>query len=125
MFNPIRGHVTAHLPQSEAGVAEEIVVLQHLAQGRIERIVSQGHASPPGFWYDQPEDEWVLVLQGAGTIAFAEEGSEVTLCAGDYLHIPAHCRHRVAWTDPHLPTIWLAVHSPPVVDENGFPAPAL
>ncbi len=76
---------------------------------RIERIVSQGHASPAGFWYDQPQDEWVLVVQGQARLAFADE-ADIELNAGDYLLIPAYCRHRVAWTDPEQTTIWLALH---------------
>ncbi len=77
---------------------------------RIERIVSQGQASPPGFWYDQPHDEWVIILQGAARISFEEEFDDVELAAGDYVYIPAHLRHRVAWTAPNLSTVWLAVH---------------
>lgn len=76
---------------------------------KIERIVSKGHTSPPGHWYDQENHEWVMVLEGAGTVAF-EDGRAVTLRKGDYLNIPAHARHRVAWTEPDQPTIWLAIH---------------
>ena len=75
----------------------------------VERIVSRGHTSPESGWYDQPRHEWVLVLQGRGVVAF-EEGEEVTLGLGDHLLIPAHRRHRVAWTDPNQNTVWLAVH---------------
>jgi len=75
---------------------------------RIERIVSHGHHSPDGFWYDQPNREWVLVLQGAAKVEF-EDGA-VEMGPGDYLDIPAHKKHRVAWTTPDEPTIWLAVH---------------
>ena len=75
---------------------------------RIERIVSQGHTSPAEGWYDQDEHEWVIVLRGGARIAF-DDGGEVALTAGDYLHIPAHRRHRVSWTDPSQPTVWLAV----------------
>jgi cupin 2 domain-containing protein len=75
---------------------------------RVERIFSQGHTSPTSGWYDQEENEWVVVLQGAGTIAF-EDGDEVTLAQGDYLNIPKHTRHRVVWTDPEVVTVWLAV----------------
>jgi len=77
---------------------------------RIERIVSQGHTSPETGWYDQEDNEWVLVLEGAGTILFAEDEQQVTLRKGDYLHIPAHARHKVIWTDPEELTVWLAVH---------------
>ena len=76
---------------------------------RIERIVSCGQSSPEEGWHEQDNDEWVLLLQGASVIAYPH-GSEVTLREGDYLHIPAHCRHRVKWTDPDRATIWLAIH---------------
>ncbi|WP_445003148.1 cupin domain-containing protein [Halomonas mongoliensis] len=75
----------------------------------VERIISRGHTSPSSGWYDQPRHEWVLVLKGRGVIAF-EEGEEVSLGPGDHLLIPAHRRHRVAWTDPNEDTVWLAVH---------------
>jgi len=74
---------------------------------RIERIVSCGQASPPGFWYDQAEEEWVVVLQGAARLMCDDR--MVDLKPGDFLHIPAHQRHRVEWTTPDEPTIWLAV----------------
>lgn len=75
---------------------------------RIERIVSDGHSSPDSGWYDQDESEWVIVLDGSGSILF-ENGDEVVLRAGDYTNIPAHTRHKVLWTDNDKPTIWLAV----------------
>lgn len=75
----------------------------------VERIVSRGHTSPASGWYDQSRHEWVVVLKGRGVVAF-ENGEEVTLGSGDHLTIPAHCRHRVAWTDPDEDTVWLAVH---------------
>lgn len=88
---------------------EEIVEeLARGAQARIERIISQGHASPPGFWYDQELAEWVVVLQGAARIRF--EDRELELRPGDYLNIAAHEKHRVEWTASDTPTIWLAVH---------------
>ena len=77
---------------------------------RIERIVSKGHTSPETGWYDQEENEWVLVLEGAGTLLFAEGDRQVTLRKGDYLHIPAHAKHKVVWTEPEELTVWLAVH---------------
>lgn len=75
---------------------------------RIERILSKGQASPEPGWYDQDENEWVIVLQGGGRLAF-DDGSEVELNAGDYINIPAHTKHRVSWTDPEQVTVWLAV----------------
>ena len=78
---------------------------------RIERIVSRGHASPPDFWYDQPDDEWVLLLSGSAVLRFAD-GGLITLKPGDHLLIPRRCRHRVDWTDPEQETLWLTVHFP-------------
>lgn len=76
---------------------------------RIERIVSRGHRSPQSGWYDQPQNEWVIVLKGQAVLAF-DQGESVTLKAGDFIAIPAHRRHRVEWTSQDIDTIWLAVH---------------
>lgn len=76
----------------------------------IERIVSHGHASPDGFWYDQPRAEWVIVLSGAARLRFEDEAAARMLSAGDWVDIAPHRRHRVEWTDPDAPTVWLAVH---------------
>jgi cupin 2 domain-containing protein len=93
-----------------ATLPEELFTTLHQAAGvRIERIVSQGQCSPPGFWYDQAEDEWVIVLEGSATIEF--DGNEpVRLERGSYLNIPAHTTHRVQWTDSDRQTVWLAIH---------------
>ena len=77
---------------------------------RIERIVSLGHASPEGFWYDQPTDEWVVLLSGAARLQFEGRADAVRMDPGSYVNIPAHARHRVEWTDPERATVWLAVH---------------
>jgi cupin 2 domain-containing protein len=77
---------------------------------RVERIVSHGHASPPGFWFDQNDAEWVLVLQGAALIALEGGIDPVMLRRGDYLYLAPHARHRVEWTDPDQATVWLAIH---------------
>ena len=74
-----------------------------LAEGknfRLERIVSKGHTSPKGFWYDQVENEFVLLLKGEAEILFEDDTKPVTLSEGDYLNIPAQKKHRVEWTDP-------------------------
>jgi len=91
-----------------AGRGEIIEQILNTGSVRIERIISMGHTSPASGWYDQDEDEWVLVLQGAGKITF-ENGSEFLLCPGDSLDIYAHQKHRVSWTDPAAATIWLAI----------------
>ncbi|NKC20953.1 cupin domain-containing protein [Pseudoalteromonas sp. S4498] len=92
-----------------ADLPEEIfeTVLSH-PNIRIERIVSSGHPSPSSGYYDQDENEWVLVLQGCGELTF-DDGKIVTLKAGDSLNIPAHQKHKVSYTDTSEPTIWLAI----------------
>jgi cupin 2 domain-containing protein len=77
---------------------------------RIERIVSRGHTSAPNAWYDQDTDEFVVLLQGRARLQFAGRDTLISLNPGDYLSIPAHQRHRVAWTDPEHDTVWLTVH---------------
>ena len=77
---------------------------------RIERIVSTGQCSPEGFWYDQPEGEWVLLIQGAARLRFADEAKPRQLKAGDFVDIAPHRRHRIDWTTTEQPTIWLAIH---------------
>ena len=77
---------------------------------KIERIVSRGHASPEGFWYDQDWSEFILVVRGSAGLQIEGEDNMVTLKAGDYLNLGSHVRHRVAWTDSSCETIWLAVH---------------
>ena len=93
-----------------ARLPEELLTTLHSAGPvRIERIVSHGHSSPPGFWYDQDQPEWVVVLKGSAQLRFEDESSSRELQSGDFLHIPAHRRHCVEWTTPDEPTIWLAV----------------
>ena len=75
---------------------------------RIERILSQGHSSPETGWYDQDENEWVLVLSGYGVIEF-ENGDAIKLKPGDYLNIKAHQKHKVQSTSPNETTVWLAI----------------
>ena len=76
---------------------------------RIARIVSLGQASPPGFWYDQAEAEWVVLLAGAASLRFVDEPEARLIGPGDWVEIAPHRRHRVDWTDPAQPTVWLAV----------------
>jgi cupin 2 domain-containing protein len=74
----------------------------------IERIISKGHTSPEKGWYDQDQNEWVLVLKGAARLSF-EDGNEVSMGSGDSLEIPAHVKHKVVWTDPDEETVWVGV----------------
>ena len=80
---------------------------------RVERIVSHGHRSPETGWYNQAHAEFVLVLEGAARLEFEHDGI-TELKKGDWLEIAPHCRHRVAWTQPGIDTIWLAVHYPSI-----------
>ena len=86
---------------------ELITTLLDAADVRIERIVSHGHASPDGFWYDQDRHEWVVVLKVAARLRFEDETIEMK--AGDFVNSPAHRKHRIEWTTPEELTIWLAV----------------
>ncbi|MFL9823836.1 cupin domain-containing protein [Rhodoplanes sp. SY1] len=96
---------------SETRRAEEVIAtLLATPDLKIERIVSHGQASPPGFWYDQAWGEWVVLLSGTATLRFEKEAAPRDLRPGDFVHIPAHARHRVDATDPDGATVWLAVH---------------
>ncbi|PHR95378.1 MAG: phosphoribosylaminoimidazole carboxylase [Blastopirellula sp.] len=96
-----------HVP---ASASEELVsVLLESEAVRIERIVSTGQKSAEDFWYDQEENEWVVVLQGEAKLQFADESELRCLKPGDSVHILAHRKHRVASTSGAEPTIWLAV----------------
>lgn len=94
----------------EGGTAEQTIDLLTTPKLRIERIVSTGQASPPGFWYDQDWEEWVLLLAGTAAVLFEGEAAPRELEPGSYLHIPTHVRHRVVRTSAAPPAIWLAVH---------------
>jgi cupin 2 domain-containing protein len=94
--------VPNHLPE------EVVQLLVTRSQVRFERIVSHGQSSPEGFWYDQPQHEFVVLLQGAARLRFEDELLELT--PGSCVDIPAHRRHRVEWTAPDQATIWLAIH---------------
>jgi cupin 2 domain-containing protein len=90
-----------HLPK------ELVQTLIHAADVRIERIISHGHASPSNFWYNQPQHEWVIVLKGEARLQF--EDGMIEMKPGDFINIPAFKKHRVDWTTPGEPTVWLGV----------------
>ena len=97
-----------------ADLPQELV--ERLATGRgvrIERIVSRGHCSPPDEWYDQAQCEWVVLLRGRARLVIAGRPAPIELGPGDSLLLPAHCRHRVDWTDPDQDCVWLAVFFDP------------
>lgn len=91
------------LPDAKAAeVANDIMSARGI---QLERIVSHGQTSPPDFCYDQDKAEWVMVLRGSARLAIEGETEERALGEGDAVFLPAHCRHRVAWTDPDRPTV--------------------
>lgn len=97
----------SHLPTD---LPEEVCeTLLEADSVRVERIVSHGHASPAGFWYDQDESEWVVVLKGRAKLRFEGDDELMEMGPGDYVKIPAHKRHRVEWITPDESTVWLAV----------------
>ena len=104
------GNETMNLFDVQGHVDREVFEeLATLGNARVERIVSTGQVSPPGFWYDQERDEFVVLLKGSAGLLFEGKDEITVLGPGDYLNIPAHVRHRVEWTDQTKNTIWLAV----------------
>jgi cupin 2 domain-containing protein len=96
--------------KSQPAAEEKVETLYQRPGLRIERIVSTGQVSPDGHWYDQDSDEWVLVVKGSARLRIEGEAQDRELGEGDYVFLPAHCRHRVAWTRSEPPTVWLAIH---------------
>ena len=105
----LAGNLLTDLPDQPR--AEEVfeTLFSH-SNVRLERIISTGQASAPDFWYDQPQAEWVLVVQGGATVRFEDESESRSLTAGDYLYIAPHRRHQVQHTQTYPPTVWLAIH---------------
>lgn len=102
------GQLLDDLPSAEAGeVLDTLLARDGL---RIERIVSHGQATPDDEWYDQDEDEWVIILKGEARLRLEDDAAARDLGPGDFMFLPAHCRHRVDWTSPDEPTVWLAIH---------------
>ncbi len=101
-------NIFADLPQRLPD--EQFSTLLQAANTRIERIISHGHASPEGFWCDQEQHEWVMVLKGSARVFFEGEEQPIKMEPGDFVNIPAHKKHRIEWTTPDEPTLWLAVH---------------
>jgi len=105
------GNIFSMIPQS---LKEELLEILLATKGfRMERIVSEGHATPEGEWYDQETAEWVILLKGGAALLFEGEAAPRTMSPGDYVFIPPHSRHRVEWTDKNEKTVWLAFHYKP------------
>ena len=107
-MNPYTANIFSDIPDKLSKEFFECIVKKDNIL--IERIVSQGHITSPGQWYNQEQDEWVILLQGQAALLFENNQKLVRLTPGDYLLIPAHTVHRVEWTHPDINTIWLAVH---------------
>ena len=102
------GNLRRRLPSQP--LPDEVVDLLVERPGlRIERIVSTGQATPEGQWYDQDTDEWVLLVEGSARLRIEGEQADRELSEGDWILLPAHCRHRVTWTRAEPATVWLAV----------------
>lgn len=110
------GNLLADLP--DATGSEQFELFAQLSGVRVERIVSQGQATPAGQWYDQDWHEWVLLLQGEALVQLEGEDDPRHLGSGDWLSLPPRCRHRVQWTPPDRVTVWLALHIPLVAEEG-------
>ena len=106
--HPSRVNLFENLPADHG--AEHFDTLVKMDGGKVERIVTFGQCSPKGFWYDQDHDEWVLVLRGHAKLEIEGVPEPVELKPGDYVNLSTHTRHRVIWTAPDEPTIWLAIH---------------
>jgi cupin 2 domain-containing protein len=89
---------------------ESFLALVQAKAVTVERIVSTGQPTPPGQWLNQDRDEFVILLRGTAGLWFMGDALPKVMKPGDYVNIPAHRRHRVAWTAPDVPTVWLAVH---------------
>ncbi len=106
-MNSDTGNLFESIPED---ISEEVfATLVREENVRIERIVSRGQSSPATGWYDQDENEWVMVVKGEAKILY-ENGHVVHLKAGSYINLRAHTKHKVAWTKPDTETIWLAVY---------------
>lgn len=112
----------ANLPESLT--EEQFDILLTGADFRLERILSLGHKTPAGQWYDQEWHEWVLLLKGAAQLSLQGQSTAVNLLPGDTLFLPAHCLHRVEWTPEHTVTVWLALHYDGRIEQNSFHPPS-
>jgi len=102
------GNIFSEIPDSPIDEIFEILLISD--HFKLERIISSGQATPPGEWYDQDMNEWVILLSGSAGLLFEGEEEVIIMHPGEYVHIPAHKRHRIEWTDPEQKTVWLALH---------------
>ena len=102
-----QSNIFSDIPQNLPDELFSIILKQN--NMHIERIVSKGHTTPVGEWYDQNQNEWILLIQGQARLRLFDD-QVIDLNKGDYYFIPAHLKHRVEWTTPEYETIWLAIH---------------
>lgn len=70
---------------------------------KIQKILSCDYKN--GHWYEQAEDEWVVLLQGEATLEYSD--STQKLSSGDFIFIPRTTKHRVVHTSKDA--LWLAL----------------
>lgn len=98
----IFSNIPVSLPEE---IFEDIVSTENC---KIKRIISKGHNTPKGKWYNQDKNEWVIVLKGYAELLFEGRNNQIVkMKEGDYINIPAHIKHRVEKTDKE--TVWLTV----------------
>jgi cupin 2 domain-containing protein len=111
---PLSGNLFTGIPgELPEEWSETLAEAQSTGSIRFKRLVSRGHASPPGFWYDQDTTEWVTLLSGSATLSIEGHPEPLTMRPGDWVLLPAHCRHRVEDTAAGEDSVWLAVHFSP------------
>ena len=104
----IHGNTFKNIPSDLTNeVFETLVQSSHC---KIKRIISLGQVTPKNEYYEQNEDEFVIVLQGAATLLFLDTQKTMEMKSGDYVFIPAGVKHRVQWCDTKVQTIWLAIY---------------
>jgi len=100
-------NIFEHIPKDlQEEIFEDIVKTDKL---QIQRIISKGDSTLDSKWYNQTDNEWVIILQGEAILSF-KESKDIKLKTGDYINIQAHIVHKVLWTTPDTETIWLAIH---------------
>ena len=101
-----KGNIFSEIPESLP--KELLETLTSSKNCKIERIISKGHSTPDGKWYDQDKNEFVILLKGYAELLF-ENNELIKMNVGDYINIPAHTKHRVEKTSKDQETIWLAM----------------
>ena len=115
-MTPAEGNLFASIPDDLPDEVSD--VLARTAGARVERIVSRGHVSSPDFWYEQEEDEFVLLVEGEAELEIRGRADPARLGRGDWIVLPAGLPHRVSWTATDQDTVWLAFFLSPDDDDT-------